>query len=444
MQRLELKSLRTTNPRILAVYGNDRTRANIEYTMPAATQMITESPIVTNNPQIRRVVTENLRTIITPDMYSNFPPELQQQATVMASPYECGRVLEADKTVTIDGKEHVVNFKGVGATTIARNGSVAYRGYMDMTHNLRLYPFYDGYGELADYAAENELEGVNELVGRGLDTEKILGIYEITELADINGDYLPPSVLRASGIFRSHPVILARASRSNFRLLDSVTMYDRRQRSSIPALREFVLEQFSQQEGVNSPDLNSYLRFLVGKIVGQEIPLIAEGYEMCSGGPAWQNLARNISTLGEELDLEAVGKSKRMDLDYTIFDYTGHIASQIGNIDASIRAMGDTLSYEGPQADFEHLADSFWLSIKNALGKLNLAEVLDGLPDHIKGKLGIKSEDKLLSLIFKGITRIYKDSIFGSYYVPAKEGSLVYQSRMMTNIKTEGQGLGVN
>lgn len=35
---------------------------------------------------------------------------------ILASPNECGRVLEADETVEINGQEYVILAKGVGAT----------------------------------------------------------------------------------------------------------------------------------------------------------------------------------------------------------------------------------------------------------------------------------------------------------------------------------------
>ncbi len=434
----------STNPRVLAVYGNNRIHANIEYTLPAMTSALYESPLVTNNPQIRAVVEGGLRVVVTPDMYAGFSTDLQALTKIMSSPYECGRVLEADETVEIDGKEYVVNFKGVGATTIARNGSVAYRGYMDMREPMARYPFYDGYGELEARDAMQESVGVDHFTERGLDTEKILGIYEITQLPDLNGDYLPPSVLRSSGFFRGKPVILVRASKSNFRLLDSVTMYERRQRLVIPPYREFVLDQFAKAEGVSKPDLSSYLRFVSQKVVGQELPLITEGFQMCSGGPAWQNLARNVSTMGEELDLEAVGKSMYLDHPYTWFDYPHHIATQVGNIDSTIRAMADTMTYDGPRVDFEFLADAFWLGVKRAVEGLNLGRVLEELPDIVRANYKITGENRLLSLIYQGITSIYKGNIlYGSYSVPQKEGVRVYQEKMVKHVHNESKGLEV-
>jgi hypothetical protein len=287
------------------------------------------------------------------------------------------------------------------------------------------------------------MEAQSELAKRGVDTEKVLGIYQILNIPNQYGNYVRPEDLRP-GTFNGIPVILARASQSNFRLLDSVTMYERGMRQHIPRLRDMVLGQYAISQNVEAPTMEDYLQFISAKVIGQEMPLIAEGYEMCSGGPMWKNLARNVSVLGEELDLEAVGVVPGFNDGYDTFafDYIQHVETQFGNIDETIKALADTLSLKGQKADFNALADHVWKGTTEAMGKLNTTTLFETLPPVIGESLGWTSPESVVRSIYEGITRHFYDFFRNKeYQTPYYEGVEAYRRRMIVYLDQEKRAL---
>lgn len=440
-QSKEFLPLITTNDRIRRVYGDNSTLSNVEYTRPVSVVTKYEAPIVQDDPSVQRVVHDNLRVIILPEAYYRLDAAAKKAVTVMSSPFECGRVLEADKEVLIDGVPHTVNFKGVGATTMVRNGEIGLAKMINFAERLRTYPFYLGYGELDLAMATAETSAAIDLRARGIDTERVLGIYKIASLPDQNGEYVNPAVLREEGVLAKDNVIIARASKSNFRLLDPVTMYERGLFMCIPRLREVVLDQFAQAEQ-QPADMQTYLQFLTAKLFRQELPLIAEGYEMCAGGPMWQNLARNISVLGEELDLESVEPSPKYVNPHSIFDYAEHISTQVGNLDHAIRSFADTLSFNGQRVDFGALAHFVWDGISTALHTIDYQGVLETMPANIRKQLNFTGPDSVLRGIFKTIEGSYWHAVYTkSNKTLSEEDSLTYKRTIVSRIQVESKGL---
>ncbi len=439
-QPKEFLPLITTNPRIARVYGPS-TVPNIEYTLPATTVTQYESFTVTDDPNVRRVVHDNLRVIILPQTYFRLLPAARADVTVMSSPFECGRVLEADPTVMIDGVEYTVNIKGVGATSVFRNGEIAFENNTAVLNRLAVYPFYHGFGELDARYAQSERDNAIDLRAQGIDTEKVLGIYRILRMPGVDGEYTSPAVLKQENRLSTEPTLLVRASKSHFRLLDSVTMYERQMQFYIPGLRELILEQFHKAEG-QPGDMDTYLRYLTQKLFRQEVPLITQGYEMSAGKTKWKNLARNVSVLGEELDLEAVEPHKDYLSQSVPFDYKDHVTNHVMNIDKALRGFADTITDGGPKVDFDSLALMVWEGLRGSLANLDLHAVLRTMTQNVRRQFNFTGPDSLFKGIFDAIEYAYIHMVFtDTYRTPPPEGGWIYRKTMVDQIAKEKKAL---
>lgn len=322
------------------------------------------------------------RVIVTPETVKNMSESQLAQITVLASPYECGRVLELDRKIDIDGMPCTITVKGAGSTKFARDTGgenpfmLAIHRYFTAQEkeSLTRFPFYQHYGVLDHAEALEQLAHSQELRAKGVDTERILAIYRITHLPDVLGELRPIEYFKTQGLIRSdwEPVLMFRAAKSNLRLLDAVMLEELGHKAALPTFYEHCLREYESYQQTRDPALKEYLAWLAKKVMRQEIPLILNGYEMSSG--RWQDLARNISIMGEELDTVDLHAKPRGF--YSLFDYYDHVRSHFGNLDTSLRRFASLAAqYTCRDLDFTELADEFYNEIEATLAAVNLQEI---------------------------------------------------------------------
>ena len=355
----------SANTRLETIFQNTPTYINREATLPCR---VHDKPIFMD-PALKGTraemrIRENLRVIVTPATLAQLTPEQWSHLRVAASPYECGRVLEMDTRLLINGVPHIVTRKGGGSTRFTRETGNEnpwmmghHRDFSDEDrYHLNEYSFWKHYGTLDRKHALEELEKTRELREQGIDCERILAIFEITHLPDSKGIMRPVEYYKENGIIEKDwdPVMMVRATKSNFRLLDLVMLEELKMTESLGPLIDFILAQYAEYTGSNQPTLQEYFFWLVRKTIRQELPFILLGYEMSTY--FWQDLARNISTLGEELDVGDMATDTGIFRDYD--GYSRQISNMYGNLQTGLRSFANAINATHPGAiDFVAYAD---------------------------------------------------------------------------------------
>lgn len=185
-------------------------------------------------------------------------------------------------------------------------------------------------------------------------------------MLDAEGVYQPIEHFKKQQIIDAElePVLMFRALRTNLRLLDVVMLNEMEMGHAVRPLLESMLHQYRLISGDARPSIARYLAWLCRKVLRQELPLILAGYEMSSG--RWQDLGRNISLLGEEVDLEDV--SARRHPFHSPHDYCGFIERHFHNTETILSKVCDlALTCCGTSVMAQPLAEIFWVEIGNAL-----------------------------------------------------------------------------
>lgn len=295
---------------------------NIELTLPCDTTTLAEmnDEQKADNPGVAEVLEDGKRMIIPSEIVSGFSREVREKIKVLASPVQCGRLLEADAEVQVNGEISTITFKGVGATSFAIRTRITYwlekvhrkddrEEYLSLDRELRKRRFtsFQDLGILDLRMAVQEARVNCELDKLGAHAQRCLSIYQIDGLPDADGvikgiDYFKENRMIMPDI---HPVILARSMRTNFRILDLVNLKISNQK----ALSRNLIEHLCAR---NKEKPAEYLMRVLERIISNELMLILEGYQI--GNFDWATHARNISCEGEELDLEGMKKSEEPDL----------------------------------------------------------------------------------------------------------------------------------
>ncbi len=422
------EQIKTSNNQTLeGVFRANPEYVNREYTLPAE---VNQTPIfladgIAGTP-LEEVIRSNLRTIVPSAMAAQLPQESQNALTVMASPYECGRVLELDDKVEIYGVPHVITFKGVGATTFARKtggeNPWMMAGHRHFTSHdaemLRSVPFWKHYGILDEKEALTELEGARRIEGVEVDTEKILAIFKLESIPE-GGVQKPISHYKNEGRVPGDfdPVIMVRAVKSNLRLLDMVMLDELQKEGSIPAFVEHVTAEYGRYEKIENPTFQDYFFWLVKKMIGQELPLILQGYKMSSG--RWQDLGRNVSTMGEELDTQDMIERERTTR--TESYYLEDVENNFANIERVLRQFAErAVNYGSVEIDEEVFATIVVSEARKVLSSANMEE----RHKKFQGRGG-DSYDEFKALIEKSLFKMYTN--FEIYF--GKKSSKLYQKK---------------
>lgn len=374
------------NHRIEAVFSAAPHLPNREFTLPIVGKPLYRAPVVKEDEGIQAVLEDNLRVIVTPTTVSRLNDGKRGELRTLASPPECGRVLELDDQVEIDGFPHTVSVKGIGATTFWRttgnDGPFAYGRRLDPESSriLNRVPFLGRSGVFTARDALSEtIESIN-LRKKGVDAELVLAVYGLDQMRNISGVLRPYQNFVGKGLHQitadSRPVLMFRAMKTNFRLLDPYMLNYWGAESSIPALLTHTIDQYSVLETNPNPTLQDYFTWLSGKVIRQELPIAVEGLDL-STTRRWSDLARNVSMLGEELDLEAMGQgSKARRWEY--FEYGEHFRANFGNIIAVLNNLGEYAVRFGGDfggIDQEQYAEHFWDTVFEVVGALDAERV---------------------------------------------------------------------
>lgn len=300
--------LKSTNKRLNSVFAGSG-YLNIEATVPVGFEKVYESPVLDISRELRKTIIEGMRFIIPPEIIKKFTKEEKAAIKVMASPLECGRVLEADQTVDIDGMAKVITFKGMGATAyVKRIFEHKIRNSNDTqlqacwTYWLKTLDRRRFIREIRGLMSENEAmleslfsESYKEL---GIKMQTVLGIYRILELPTSDGGVSSLETLKEVGAIHQtyNPVILVRAMRSNLRVLDLLNLKVMRKDKSL----KLLLDQLEEEYG----NLREYFLAVMSDITRNNPICMAAGKQIVSANAIVH--ARNISIHGEEIDFETI------------------------------------------------------------------------------------------------------------------------------------------
>jgi hypothetical protein len=143
-----------------------------------------------------------------------------------------------------------------------------------------------------------------KLLGIGVDAPLILAVFEITALPNQSGKYYPVAYYRdVKGLIPKglRPAVLVRAAKSNFRLADFFDLAKQGTAEEVRRFIDYAVKEFGQFEKVNEPTVEKYFQFLVAKIIRQKKAM--EPLGLRNPNNVWENLATNLTILGEEIDV---------------------------------------------------------------------------------------------------------------------------------------------
>ena len=373
------------NPRINSILRGQY--SNVELTLPCET----ENLAYPGKKDLRRargledVLADRNRVIIAPEIVGDLSREVRGKIKVMASPRQCGRLLEADNEVLIDGERHVVTFKGVGATTYAVKSKL--QGMIEESPDgekkeklmmaqelLKRRRFHEqldlGMLDLRQGAKEALVNADMEKLGARV--QKSLSIDQIKAMPDANGEMREMEHFKKLGCVAddAHPVILARAMRTNFRILDLVNLKMSNQRGALDSVIQHLCQRNQEQK-------SQYLTRMLRELVDNELMLILEGYQV--GNQYWPTHARNVSCEAEELDLEEMKKSDKPELSknqswaevsraliYAV-DPTFYLMEK-KNVDALVREIIEkrVKGSNVPKSSRKEMRETFWSQWKDS------------------------------------------------------------------------------
>lgn len=315
----------SNNARLEHVFKETPSYVNREYTLPCDTEVVYEDAQLPQN--VLQGVRDNIRVVISPQTYAWLRKRLNAQVEVRASPFECCRVLELGHPVTISGSDRIITYKGGGVaqsvfTLFTGNDYYAWvKLSPEDQSKLIKFPFYRTYGWLDQPTAENELKNSQNLQSKGIDTESVVGVYKVIKLPDEKGKLQPLDYYRKNGQLPADlvPVILARSHKENLRLYDPTRLQRLGLRASLSSLAQLAREQFGIYLGKTAPLDDEYFNWLIQHLITQQLQLFIEGYKLTTDSQI--DCARNISIMGEKLDLDSVRKDDWVFNSSSVFDH---------------------------------------------------------------------------------------------------------------------------
>lgn len=357
----------SSNQRLERVFARNPEYINREFTLPCEVgEPIYQSPLVAAN-GLEDAIRQQFRVVVTPQTARTIDSQQQEQLKILASPYECGRSLEADEPITIDGIEHTLVTKGIGSTTFARETGAINPWMKDMRITfplaerlgLRRLAFWHESGVYDRSSVEGALSGYQIAQERGVNSEKILTIVPITAMPDEHGELQSIETFKKSGVLLpdAEPVLFIRAVKSNLRLLDIVMLHQLEKTESLPALLEHIIEQHQHSEGSKTRSPLKTIQTLGLQCIEQELRLILQGYR--TNNNKWQDLARNISTLGEVMDLGRIlPPSLAIETDREFTGSLEYLVPALADISMYIQSI--TAQTSGERFDAQEYADTVW------------------------------------------------------------------------------------
>lgn len=296
-----------------SIFKNNLDYVNNEYVYKAKTK---EKPIFIDDffaedKSLTNFLEKHLVTIVTPDTFKGIINKVKKEnIRILQSSYENGRVLESSEKILIDWVENIVTLKWIWATdyfreTGAVNPFIFQKKEYELSENekksLQKFPFYETSGIYDKDKALEELERSQLLQEMWIDTEKILGIYELEEVLWKKWEYISIEKLKKDKILLewSEPVILLRAHKTNIRILDFIMLVEYWKKESLTPLLNHILEE--SEKHWQTKNLDEYIQKLFTTILKNRLNLIWKFDKL--NWDFWQDVFRNFSAFGEELDL---------------------------------------------------------------------------------------------------------------------------------------------
>lgn len=345
---------------------------NTEYVYPCKVKKVTyECPLCKKDTHLFSFVKSHLKTIVTPHWHNALSKKTAiEQVDVLQSLYENGRVLESKDTITINGKQYIMTMKGIWSTNYCRttwsiNPFQERAGYQKDTleHKLlSIFPYVDNSGLLPLKSALIEKDVSLRLESLWVDCEKVLAIHTLSDLMWPNGVYIPVSQLEEDGVIKDkkEPCIISRLQKTNIRLLDLYMMKDYGKKSLIkPAIKE-ILRVAKMHWWVE--DINQYLSTLIQKVIKNRLTLS----QYCDkiNGSLWEDIARNMTCLAEEVDLVTIEKYDH--IPSNPHDFSDNYNNQMIPLMNGIRLFVTVIEHEWwYTVDHQLLADTIRETVKS-------------------------------------------------------------------------------
>jgi hypothetical protein len=367
---------------MLKIFGESHPFVNTEYTLPCKTKTVI--PYDTSVfPAHYAGIFDTPRVIILPSAFERLASEQKEQVLVMSSAYECGRVLEINENIIIDGKPHTMTVKGVGSTRFSREvqtnplihgvsprAAEAIRRFKDVD-----YPYFNreflsgtstasGMCPITDATEEATATGV--VASLGIDTARILALQEILEMPDKQGRLRPVADLAAEYGFNLKPMtLLYRLMKSNFRLADLYMLREMGHLDELRRMLDHAKELFALHTGAQAPTIQDYFLWLVDKVASSSMRMALRGD--LSAMDRWYILSCNISIMGEQVDIES--DDYHNFLPYSMeFELALHRNAQA--LDRSLRMTFDIINSVYPEkVSPEAFADTYYTSMTKAMGE---------------------------------------------------------------------------
>lgn len=257
------------------------------------------------------IIARCMRFIIVDSQGSTEPYEIR------SSPLECGRVVEANEQVEIDGIPYTVTTKGCGTTrfyrlTGAESKYLTVFEKQQSSHDPNQFvdrAYFGSAGLLNQNVMQSELYGSEIMKALEIKTQTNLAWAPLLALPHQDG--IPRSIqtLQNEGLIYDEiePVLMIRAVRSNFRLMDFVNFYDRKDPDGMKWLLQHTKDLYQDSLGSRISTQRLYTT-IMKQLVDDMLTICFAGYDPCVHFA--DDLARNITIAGEWIDLDDLEQPK--------------------------------------------------------------------------------------------------------------------------------------
>jgi hypothetical protein len=406
------------NKRLLNVFGKTHPYLNIEYSLPCVVKEVFTHKVIERHKSFA-VIVNSSRVIIHPNTFHKLNKTRQDQVTIMASTWECGRVLELNEDFVINGKPYMVTVKGIGCTTFGRETSGEQNWLFGIPpaskykiKQLQSYPYYKDCGALRLNNAKLELINERRILGQGVDVVRVVSIQEIMSLPDKNG------ILRSLDYFYKKSILenqvkialIYRMQKTNIRLSDLILLREKGMTNSVVAVIDHAKLLFSIHCHVNNPSIEEYFYWLTEKLIKENLNIIFNNQELAAFS-RWLVLARNISLMGETIDFESQFQNPNLESSKRLFLF--HVQSSILAVERILRAIADIINTcYTEKIDFVDFAHVYFNSVVKHT-KRHLATKARTMEITSKGKIKYKVDffDDLRLALFHNNTIYYRSML---------------------------------